>query len=45
MRPDVTFAEVMQMVMGIAKIPTSDAAQTERIIRVALDGLRYQPAA
>jgi AcrR family transcriptional regulator len=44
-RPDVTFPEVMQMVMGIAKIPTNDAAQTERMIRVALDGLRYQPSA
>jgi AcrR family transcriptional regulator len=40
-RSDVTFPEVMQMVMGIAKIPTNDQAQLERIIRVALDGLRY----
>lgn len=40
-RPDVTFAEVMQMVMGIAKIPTNDRAQTEHILRIALDGLRY----
>jgi AcrR family transcriptional regulator len=40
-RPDVSFAEVMQMVMGIAKIPTTDRAQTEHILRVALDGLRY----
>ena len=40
-RPDVTFAEVMQMVMGIAKIPTADQAQVEHILRVALDGLRY----
>jgi AcrR family transcriptional regulator len=44
-RPDVTFPEVMQMVMGIAKIPTNDRTQTERMIRVALDGLRYQPGA
>lgn len=43
-RPDVSFPEVMQMVMGIAKVPTSDPAQTERMIRIALDGLRYQPA-
>jgi AcrR family transcriptional regulator len=42
-RKDVDFGEVMQMVMGIAKIPTSDPAQIERILRVALDGLRYQP--
>jgi AcrR family transcriptional regulator len=40
-RPDVTFPEVMQMVMAIAKIPTGDRAQTEHILRVALDGLRY----
>lgn len=40
-RPDVTFPEVMQMVMGIAKIPTADRAQTEHILRIALDGLRY----
>ena len=43
-RPDVTFPEVMQMVMGIGKIPTNDHAQLEHIIRVALDGLRYKPA-
>jgi AcrR family transcriptional regulator len=42
-RPDATFAEVMQMVMGLAKIPTSDPAQLEHILRIALDGLRYQP--
>jgi AcrR family transcriptional regulator len=40
-RPDVSFAEVMQMAMGIAKIPTNDRAQTEHILRIALDGLRY----
>jgi AcrR family transcriptional regulator len=40
-RPDVSFGEVMQMVMGIAKIPTNDRAQTEHILRIALDGLRY----
>ncbi|HTX31766.1 MAG TPA: helix-turn-helix domain-containing protein [Solirubrobacteraceae bacterium] len=43
-RPDVTFPEVMSMVMGIAKIPTGDRAQLERLMRVALDGLRYKPA-
>jgi AcrR family transcriptional regulator len=44
-RPDVTFADVMQMVMGIAKVPTGDRAQTEHILRIALDGLRYKPRA
>jgi AcrR family transcriptional regulator len=42
-RPDVEFPEVMQMVMGIAKIPAADPAQTDHILRIALDGLRYRP--
>lgn len=43
-RPDVEFSQVLNLVMGISKIP-GDPAQTERILRIALDGLRYQPAA
>ena len=43
-RRDVEFPEVMQMVIGIAKIPATDPAQTEHILRIALDGLRYRPA-
>ena len=43
-RPDVNIAEVIQMVVGIGKIPTSDPGQTEHILRVALDGLRYRPS-
>jgi AcrR family transcriptional regulator len=43
-RPDVNIAEVIQMVVGIGKIPTSDPGQTEHILRVALDGLRYRAA-
>jgi AcrR family transcriptional regulator len=42
-RKDVTIGEVIQMVMGIAKIPAADPTQTERILRIALDGLRYRP--
>ena len=42
-RPDVNIGEVIQMVVGIGKIPTSDPRQTEHILRVALDGLRYRP--
>ena len=42
-RPDVTIAEVIQMVVAIAKIPTGDPGQTEHILRIALDGLRYRP--
>lgn len=40
-RQDVEFSEVMQMVVGIAKIPASDPSQVEHILRIALDGLRY----
>jgi AcrR family transcriptional regulator len=42
-RSDVEIGEVIQMVMGIAKIPAADPSQTEHILRVALDGLRYRP--
>lgn len=42
-RPDVTIAEVIHMVVGIAKIPTNDPAQKERILQIAIDGLRYSP--
>ena len=42
-RPDVEISDVMQMVMGIAKIPAGDPAQIEHIVRIALDGLRYNP--
>jgi len=44
-RPDVEIGHVIQMVMGIAKIPAADPAQTRHILRVALDGLRYRPEA
>jgi len=43
-RQDVEFPEVMQMVMGIAKIPADDPSQVTHILRIALGGLRYQPA-
>jgi AcrR family transcriptional regulator len=41
-RPDVDIADVIQMVIGIAKIPAADPSQTERMVRIALDGLRYR---
>jgi AcrR family transcriptional regulator len=41
-RPDVRIDEVVRMVAGIAKIPTDDAAEIQRLLGVALDGLRYQ---
>ncbi len=42
-RRDVTIAEVIQMVVGIAKVPSSEPGQTEHLVRIALDGLRYRP--
>ncbi|HEY7629487.1 MAG TPA: helix-turn-helix domain-containing protein [Thermoleophilaceae bacterium] len=44
-RPDVTIAEVIHMVVGIAKIPAAEPGQNENILRIALDGLRYRPEA
>jgi AcrR family transcriptional regulator len=41
-RQDVAIGDVIQMVVGIAKMPTSDPKQNEHILRVALDGLRYR---
>jgi AcrR family transcriptional regulator len=41
-REDVDFAEVLQMVMGISKIPAADPAQNQHMLRIALDGLRYR---
>jgi AcrR family transcriptional regulator len=41
-RTDIDLTEVIQMVGGIAKIPAGDPAQIERILGVALDGLRYR---
>jgi AcrR family transcriptional regulator len=42
-RPDVTIDEVVRMVGGIAKIPADDPADIQRLLAVALDGLRYRP--
>jgi AcrR family transcriptional regulator len=44
-RPDVEIGDVLHMVMGIAKVPSTDPSQTEHIVRIALDGLRYRPEA
>jgi hypothetical protein len=41
-RPDVTIDEVVRMVGGIAKIPAEDPAEIQRVLAVALDGLRYR---
>lgn len=44
-RSDVVFSDVMHMVIGIAKIPTTEPGQIDHILRIALDGLRYRPQA
>ena len=41
-RPDVTIDDVVKMVGGIAKIQGTDPATVDRILSVALDGLRYR---
>jgi AcrR family transcriptional regulator len=43
-RPDVTTADLIQMVIGLAKLPSGDPAQVRHILRIALDGLRYNAA-
>lgn len=41
-RADTDLAEVMQMIMGIAKIPSTEPGQIDHILDMALDGLRYR---
>jgi AcrR family transcriptional regulator len=41
-RTDTNLTEVIQMVGGIAKIPSSEPAQIDHILDMALDGLRYR---
>jgi AcrR family transcriptional regulator len=43
-RADATFTDVARMAGGIAVIRTADPEQIERILDLALDGLRYRPA-
>jgi AcrR family transcriptional regulator len=40
-RRDVDIAQVVQMVIALAKAPASEPRQIEHLVRVALDGLRY----
>jgi AcrR family transcriptional regulator len=41
-RPDTDLWEIIQIVGGIAKIPTAEPDQIEHILQIALDGLRYR---
>jgi AcrR family transcriptional regulator len=43
-RPDVDVADVLHLVSGIAKLTTLERADVDRILDVALDGLRHAPA-
>ncbi len=43
-RTDTNIVEVIQLVGGIAKIQTADPGQLDRLLDMALDGLRYQGA-
>jgi AcrR family transcriptional regulator len=41
-RPDTNFTDVVRMVSGIAMVPTTEPGQQERLLELALDGLRYR---
>lgn len=43
-RADVTIAQVMQMVIAIAKTPSGAPGETEHLVGIVLDGLRYRPS-
>jgi AcrR family transcriptional regulator len=42
-RADTNFIDIVRMVGAIAMVPTEDPEQTQRLLELALDGLRYQP--
>jgi AcrR family transcriptional regulator len=42
-RNDTTFPDIVRMVGAIAMVPTEDPEQKERLLELALDGLRYHP--
>ncbi len=44
LREDVTVEEIVQILLGLAKIPTSQPGQLDRFVAIALDGLRYRPS-
>jgi AcrR family transcriptional regulator len=41
-RPDTNLWEIIRMVGGIAKIPAAEPEETQHMLRIALDGLRYR---
>jgi AcrR family transcriptional regulator len=42
-RPDATFMDVARLISGVATVQNVDPEEAERILTLALDGLRYQP--
>ena len=42
-RQDTTFTDIVRMVGAIALVPTEDPDQKQRLLELALDGLRYRP--
>jgi AcrR family transcriptional regulator len=43
-RPDVEFVDVIRMVSGVCMIRNAKPDEIRRVLRMALDGLRYRPA-
>jgi hypothetical protein len=41
---DANLDDILQMVGGIGKNPTTSPDQVEHVLDIALDGLRYRPA-
>ena len=39
-RADVELPEVIQLVIGVAKLPSSEPGQAEHLLEIVLDGLR-----
>jgi AcrR family transcriptional regulator len=44
-RPDTDINDVVRMVGGIARMPATEPGQIQRVLEVALDGLRYRAPA
>lgn len=42
-RNDTTLPDIVRMVGAIAMVPTEDPEQKDRLLELALDGLRYHP--
>ena len=43
-RPDASFDDVIRLVGGVTMYPFADPAQLERVLTMALDGVRVRPA-